>query len=173
MDFCDVCERPGSLVCSTCLDTVYCSKECQLKDHPEHCQDCIHPSQMDRDDLFEEIKMHIEHADEDHDSAHVKIGLQIINGSASVEEHSPVIWLLNHLGLDLKRSYNRRRVRHQRRRARRQIRRTRRERRKARRGTRQAKALGREKGRLGRAKGRTEVAKRREDTATFTSLKRP
>lgn len=171
MDICDVCEKPASQVCGNCLDAVYCSKECQLKDHPDHCQDCVHPSQMDRDELMAEIKMHVDHADENHDANHVKIGVQLLQGSVggSVDQ-SPVLWLLEHLNAGIRRRFNRQRVRHQRRKTRRGIRRTHREGRQANRGSRQAKALGREKGRLGRAKQRTNAAKGREDANTYTNL---
>jgi hypothetical protein len=171
MDFCDVCSAPASLVCSNCLDAVYCSEQCQQRDHPEHCNDCVHPADMDHEQLMEEIHMHVTDADEDHDRDHVKIGSQLIQGGAG-EPEDLAQWLTTFLNDSIKRRYNRRRVRHQRRVTRRKIRRSRRERRRDRKGTRQAKALGREKGRLGRTELRTQKNKTQETSTTYLNLKK-
>ncbi len=177
MDFCDVCDKPASLLCSNCSDAIYCSVSCQQADHAEHCEDCIHPSQMDREELMEEIKMHLEHADEHHDAVQMQIGAQLVGakslGGTPIEFASDEDlrnWLIAAPFAQAHRKFNRHRVRNQRRRVRRQRRQQRRRGRKARTGTRQAKALGREKGALGRTKARTAVAEGRETLAQRRNL---
>ena len=170
MDFCDVCSAPASLVCSNCLDAVYCSIQCQQRDRSEHCNDCTHPAEMDHEQLMDEIQMHIEHAEDDvFDPKHIKIGSQLIQGGAPEDLAQ---WLTTFLNDGIKRRFNRRRVHHQRRATRRKIRRSRRENRRAKKGVRQAKALGREKGRLGRTELRTQKNKTQETSTTYLNLKK-
>jgi len=167
MDFCDVCNGPANLMCGNCMDAVYCSEQCQLQDHPEHCKDCMHPSQMSHEDLVEEVRMHLEdNAGEDR-----HIGAQLI-GQAATEQTTEQLrnWLIGAIFDPAKRHFNRTRVQHQRRAVRREKRSSRRRGRKARQGTRQAKALGREKYSLGVTQKRTARAEQRETLAQSRNL---
>jgi hypothetical protein len=155
------------------MDAVYCSKQCQERDHPDHCEDCVHPSEMDHEDLMEEVQMHLDHQDEHHDPLHMQIGAQLIGqaaimGEATTEELRD--WLIGALFNQTKRKFNRGRVRRQRRKTRRQKRGLRRRGKKARKGTRQANALGREKKGLVVTKTRTAKAEQRETLAQRRNL---
>jgi len=168
MDSCDVCNSPAQYACSNCLDAVYCSPLCQQRDHSEHQMDCIHPSKMEDDHLMDEIRMHLEHIDEDHDAEAVKVGQRLIG--LGVATPAAREWLISFLDAGIKRRFNRQRVRHQRRATRPKIRKSRREGRDARKGTRQANALGREKKRLGKTELRTQKNKTQETTSTRRNL---
>lgn len=159
MDECDFCGAEANLVCSECLQAVYCSEKCQHADHTEHAEECIHPSKMTDEQVADEIQVHLDHPFEDD---------EIVGDSIFSDD--PRDWLLQHIGLNLKRRVNRRRVKSQKTGTRRKIRRARRETRKANRGKRNANQLARKKKQLFTANTRKEKARGREDVATQRAL---
>lgn len=65
---CDHCDESANFACASCLDMVYCSKECQAADWEFHKEeDCIHPNDMTLNavvvDLHDHYNEHLEFED--------------------------------------------------------------------------------------------------------------
>jgi hypothetical protein len=148
MDECDVCGKPAEHTCGKCFQAVYCSVDCQMKDHEEHAElECYEPHEMTPEQLRFEIQMEMMDNDE---TPHIGANLG----------HEDLIGVLNRYRTKRKVRKNRRSLRSERRKKRRANRGTR----VAKKGIRQQKVLDKTAAQRRMAEARERQAQRQFGT---------
>ena len=77
-EVCDFCDQPASLVCSQCLDAVYCSRDCQAADWEGHEATCVHPHYLEDDDLVHDVCLVATDLAEEGHTEHAQIGFDLV-----------------------------------------------------------------------------------------------